>query len=456
MKAAGFPAIHRLEEYDVKRMAELDEEFLVELHRSDGIGRGDNVVPSGERPLPCAGNSIAETGDRALAHANGEGAGDLTDAIYLLDYFFRNGPAPTRCMRIEGCPSACRRQAPSVSARRRAPGATARGARARRRADKRGDGGRVRGARGRLPSDEGSQLPASGRSRISRARSASRRAGARRPEREELREDGRRFAPAGEGGEVADERPISGERPTSGDLRRRRRIPARGPPLRVLSFSLDTDRPSCVNRRRSGEVCPPAARLFVGAVEMRAIPRGTRARPVGIMGEEGPPRAAERDSLRSAQGPWSGPGGHGRRGEAPAVPRGGGLSPLRPRALSLRRGAGDPSPEEPLRALSLSRARARARDGTVSEEPGFARDAESRAVRSRGWMRKETPRALRLLERWGGAASSPGSRPGRSSGGAFERPGVAVPRRFLLVPRDRRSSSPLSSFKARACSGSRT
>ncbi len=51
IKAAGFPAIYRLEEYDFKRMPDLDQQFVVELHQCDWIGRGDNVVYSGKHGL---------------------------------------------------------------------------------------------------------------------------------------------------------------------------------------------------------------------------------------------------------------------------------------------------------------------------------------------------------------------------------------------------------------------
>lgn len=51
IKAAGFPAIYRLEEYDFTRMPTLDESLVVELHGCDWIRRGDNVVYSGEHGL---------------------------------------------------------------------------------------------------------------------------------------------------------------------------------------------------------------------------------------------------------------------------------------------------------------------------------------------------------------------------------------------------------------------
>ncbi|MFQ5474143.1 MAG: ATP-binding protein, partial [Dehalococcoidia bacterium] len=51
MKKALYPAIHRLEEYDFRRMPELDEKFIAELHNCEWIRRGDNVVYSGGHGL---------------------------------------------------------------------------------------------------------------------------------------------------------------------------------------------------------------------------------------------------------------------------------------------------------------------------------------------------------------------------------------------------------------------
>ena len=51
IKAAGFPTIHRLEEYNFRRIPELDENLAVELHGCDWIRRGDNLVYSGKHGL---------------------------------------------------------------------------------------------------------------------------------------------------------------------------------------------------------------------------------------------------------------------------------------------------------------------------------------------------------------------------------------------------------------------
>jgi DNA replication protein DnaC len=51
IKAAGFPAIYRLEDYDFRRIPDLDEDLVVELHGCDWIGKGDNLVYSGKHGL---------------------------------------------------------------------------------------------------------------------------------------------------------------------------------------------------------------------------------------------------------------------------------------------------------------------------------------------------------------------------------------------------------------------
>ncbi len=51
IKAAEFPWIVRLEDYDFGRMPDLDREFVVELHGCEWIRRGDNLVYSGGHGL---------------------------------------------------------------------------------------------------------------------------------------------------------------------------------------------------------------------------------------------------------------------------------------------------------------------------------------------------------------------------------------------------------------------
>jgi DNA replication protein DnaC len=51
IRAAEFPAIYRLEDYDFSRMPHLDKPFIVDLHGCEWIGRGDNLVYSGGHGL---------------------------------------------------------------------------------------------------------------------------------------------------------------------------------------------------------------------------------------------------------------------------------------------------------------------------------------------------------------------------------------------------------------------
>jgi hypothetical protein len=81
------------------------------LDVSDGLALLLHLFGGASGPLPCEGSLSSGSGNEALLNVDGEGAVDLTDAVYLLNYLFRAGPAPTlgvRCVRIEGCPSVCR------------------------------------------------------------------------------------------------------------------------------------------------------------------------------------------------------------------------------------------------------------------------------------------------------------------------------------------------------------
>lgn len=51
IKSAGFPAIYRLEDYDFRRVPDVDEDLIVELHGCDWIAKGDNLVYSGKHGL---------------------------------------------------------------------------------------------------------------------------------------------------------------------------------------------------------------------------------------------------------------------------------------------------------------------------------------------------------------------------------------------------------------------
>jgi len=50
-RQAGFPEIHRLEEFDFKRQPDLDQKQILDLHDCDWIRRGENVVFSGGHGL---------------------------------------------------------------------------------------------------------------------------------------------------------------------------------------------------------------------------------------------------------------------------------------------------------------------------------------------------------------------------------------------------------------------
>lgn len=60
---------------------------------------------------PCEGD-LGAGGAAALLDLDGNARAEVTDAIYALRYLFASGPSPAlgeRCVRIPGCPSACRK-----------------------------------------------------------------------------------------------------------------------------------------------------------------------------------------------------------------------------------------------------------------------------------------------------------------------------------------------------------
>jgi hypothetical protein len=61
-------------------------------------------------PPPCGGANIGEGANVTLLDMDGNGAVNITDAIQILNYLFKAGPAPVlgrSCVRITGCPSVC-------------------------------------------------------------------------------------------------------------------------------------------------------------------------------------------------------------------------------------------------------------------------------------------------------------------------------------------------------------
>ena len=72
--------------------------------------RRDIFLGSGG-PLPCDGGILTDGGNRLLFDSTGDGSVNITDAIHLLNFLFLAGPPPaegTRCVRMAGCPDACR------------------------------------------------------------------------------------------------------------------------------------------------------------------------------------------------------------------------------------------------------------------------------------------------------------------------------------------------------------
>ena len=62
------------------------------------------------REVPCEGE-INQEGNLALLDVNGSQELGVDDAIYLLNYLFRDGPEPVlgdRCLRLTGCSDVCR------------------------------------------------------------------------------------------------------------------------------------------------------------------------------------------------------------------------------------------------------------------------------------------------------------------------------------------------------------
>jgi hypothetical protein len=60
--------------------------------------------------MPCAGGTIENPGNLALADSNGDGGIDIADAVYVLVHLFLGGEPPalgTQCVRIAGCPEVC-------------------------------------------------------------------------------------------------------------------------------------------------------------------------------------------------------------------------------------------------------------------------------------------------------------------------------------------------------------
>jgi hypothetical protein len=77
---------------------------------SDAVALLRHYAGGADVPFPCAGGGPDHESNRVLLDSDGDGTVDLTDAIYLLTYLFRSGPAPVRgttCVFLTDCPDIC-------------------------------------------------------------------------------------------------------------------------------------------------------------------------------------------------------------------------------------------------------------------------------------------------------------------------------------------------------------
>ena len=80
------------------------------LDIADGVHLVLRLFGGLARPLPCDGATLADGGNAALFDLNGDAGVNVSDAVHLLGYLFKAGPAPARgtsCVRVVGCPQAC-------------------------------------------------------------------------------------------------------------------------------------------------------------------------------------------------------------------------------------------------------------------------------------------------------------------------------------------------------------
>lgn len=77
------------------------------LNITDVAGLLSLLTGGGRFAPPCEGDSPVGGSNQTLLDLNGDGGADVADAVYLLNYLFRQGPPPamgTECVPIEGCP----------------------------------------------------------------------------------------------------------------------------------------------------------------------------------------------------------------------------------------------------------------------------------------------------------------------------------------------------------------
>jgi hypothetical protein len=81
-----------------------------ELDISDAVGLLRLLFAGSGLAAPCDG-AVNAGGNLALLDANGDASLNIADVVALLAYLFNHGPPHalgTSCVRLEGCPSACR------------------------------------------------------------------------------------------------------------------------------------------------------------------------------------------------------------------------------------------------------------------------------------------------------------------------------------------------------------
>ncbi|MGQ9590276.1 MAG: LamG-like jellyroll fold domain-containing protein [Planctomycetota bacterium] len=93
----------------LQRPGDANQDGIADI--SDAVTLLFHLFVEDRRPPPCEGETIASGGNLRLLDGNGDGAVDIADAIAALAAIFQGGPPHVlgaRCVRLEGCPDACR------------------------------------------------------------------------------------------------------------------------------------------------------------------------------------------------------------------------------------------------------------------------------------------------------------------------------------------------------------